>query len=374
MAIEPRTPPPPPRPRSSGWGVLFALSALLNLGFFFLCVVGFIIALVMGSSLENPSEQRLRETFHSGKSGSSDKVAIIDVEGVIMDGSTVDFAKKQIEQAAKDDQVKAVVVRIDSPGGSITASDELHRRIQNLCQGTGDRKGKPAVVSMGGLAASGGYYIAMPCPTLFAERTTLTGSIGVYAAFPNIKDLGDKVGFHMEVIKHGAVKDAGSPFKDMTPQEHQLWQDMVDHAYGQFLDVVRQGRPAIKDLTEVVIRKTVTTRDPQTGQEKEVEFVRTRVDGGIFTADQAKEFGLIDQIGYLEDSIKDVATKAGLGENYRAIHYEKPRTVADVLFGVESSQQGGPFDLAKLASVVTPRLWFLAPQSELAGILSAAGR
>jgi len=137
----------------------------------------------------------LRERFHSGSSSATDRVAILQIEGVILEGA-LSYARKQIDQAAKDDRVKAVVVRINSPGGSITASDDLHRRLRELRDGNPDKKmePKPLVVSMASMAASGGYYIAMPASRLVAERTTITGSIGVYAAFPNIAKLAQEHG------------------------------------------------------------------------------------------------------------------------------------------------------------------------------------
>lgn len=363
---------PPPRPRGSGLGCLFALSVMFNLILLVALGVMFLVALIAGGARRD-LDQPLIEKHHSGEAGAGSKVAIVQIEGVILEGA-IEFAKKQIEQAAADDDVKAVVLRIDSPGGSITASDELHRRIAGLIKGKGTRAGKPAVVSMGSLAASGGYYVAMPCSTLYAERTTLTGSIGVFASFPNIKELGEKIGFKMITVKAGDVKDAGSPFKDMTDQEKQLWQDMVDNAYEQFLNIVRDGRPKIKDeLKEVVLHKMITVKGAD-GKLREEPFVRTRVDGGIFTADQAKEFGLVDKIGYLEDAIKDVAAQAGLGSSYEAMIYEKPLTLANLLFGTQAKQSTGPLDPQGLAAAATPRLWYLAPQSELAGLLTAAGR
>src|SRR5439155_9136135 len=173
-------------------------------------------------------------------------------------------------RAAGDKHVKAVVVRIESPGGTITASEDLHRRLVHLREGTTPKSQppgtapnpKPLVVSMGAMAASGGYYIAMPAQSksksgeqpekkLFAERTTITGSIGVYASFPNIAKFAKDHGIEMDMIKAGDVKGSGSLFHEMTPQERQPWEDMVEHAYRQFLDVVEEGRPALKGkLTE----------------------------------------------------------------------------------------------------------------------------
>src|SRR5262249_54710386 len=145
--------------------------------------------------------------------------------------------------------------------------------------------------------------------------------------------------------------------------------------YDQFLQVIREGRPDIKDnLTDVVVEKTITVRGPEANKEREEKFVRTRVDGGIFTADQAKEFGLIDQIGYLDDVIKDVGGQAGLGDHYRAITYERSRSLTERLLGVQSPESAAPLDANRLGAAATPRLWYLAPQSELAGLLTAAGR
>src|SRR5206468_2403943 len=138
----------------------------------------------------DPSHSPLTERLYSGSASAKDKIAIISLDGVIAEG-LLGFVHKQIDQAAKDNSVKAVVLRINSPGGSITASDDLHRRLIELRDGNKARKttGRPLVVSMASLAASGGYYVAMPAQTLVAERTTLTGSIGVYASFPNVKKL-----------------------------------------------------------------------------------------------------------------------------------------------------------------------------------------
>src|SRR5262249_27073762 len=150
----------------------------------------------------------------SGKALTQDKIAIIKLDGVIMEGSNAFFIK-QIEAAASDSHVKAVVLRINSPGGTITGSDDLHRRLTELRDGTNPRqKGgkKPLVVSMGSLAASGGYYVAMPAEHIVAERTTITGSIGVYAAFPNISGFAKEHKFGMNVVKAGAIKDSGSMF------------------------------------------------------------------------------------------------------------------------------------------------------------------
>src|SRR5262249_34174998 len=194
----------PVRSRPSAIGTLFrwfrglVVAASLTLN----CLIIFLVVglLVWGFGISD--EVYLRERFLSGKKEAKDKIAVVVIDGVIMEGMTT-YASKQIEVAAADEHVKAVVVRINSPGGSITASDDLHGRLRELHNGKPEKKRspKPLVVSMASLAASGGYYIAMPAEHLVAERTTITGSIGVYAAFPNVAKLAKAYGVKMDVIK-----------------------------------------------------------------------------------------------------------------------------------------------------------------------------
>lgn len=353
---------------------IFRTAFLVSVGLnFFLFMV---VATQFGDSASVP----LSERFHSGHADAHDKIAIVRIEGPLLEGFLA-YAHKQVEQAAADPAVKAIVLRINSPGGTITASDELYRRLVNLREGTTPGHPgfkKPLVVSMASITASGGYYIAMPAERLVAERTTLTGSIGVYAAFPNFAGLAKKYGFEMETIKAGGLKDSGSMFKEMKPQERQVWQDMVDHAYEQFLAVVEEGRPKLKGkLREAVSEKMIPV--PPNGNEhpkapQEVKYVRQRADGGIFTADRALFYGLIDQIGYLEDAVKEASKTAGLGDNYRAIVYERPQTLLSALMQTQSAQPGSQVDFHRLATAAAPRLWYLAPQSDLAAILTAFGR
>jgi protease-4 len=375
-----RLPTRAPRPAAEAvffrWlGRLLVLCSLaLNLLVLF--VVLSFLWLVRGSALE--------ERYHSGNRKADDKIAVVRIEGVIMEGLT-GFYNRQLDQAAEDRNVKAVVLRINSPGGTITASDDLYHRICELRDGNPAKKteAKSVVVSMGSMAASGGYYIAMPAQHLVAERTTITGSIGVYASFPNVSTLADKYGVRMNTVKAGEVKNSGSMFHPMTTAERQLWQDMVDHAFRQFQSVVEDGRPKLKGkLREVVIEKMIPERDEkgeirgESVKEKGVKYVRRRADGGIFTADEAKQFGLIDQIGYLEDAIQEARREAGLGEqDYRAVEYERPLSLLGGLLGAKTPQPDGlRLDPDKLSSAMAPRLWYLAPQSEMAGYLAALGR
>jgi protease-4 len=371
---------PPARPSASRrafrWigRVVFAFSMAANL---------FILTLFIGSYLlvsrsSNIEDATLREHVQSGSKTSANKIAVVHIEGVILEGM-LGYAHKQIDAAAKDAAVKAVVLRINSPGGSITASDDLHRRLCELRDGSAAKRttGKPIVVSMASLAASGGYYIAMPAKHLVAERTTITGSIGVYASFPNISELATKYGVKMNTIKAGAVKDSGSMFHEMTPQERQLWQDMVDHAYQQFLAVVRDGRDGkLKSPLEAEIKaekKKIPIRDQKGIVVEEVDYVRRLADGGIFTADKALMYGLIDEIGYLEDAVAVARKTANLGEDHQVISYDRPTSLYQLLTGAQAPPASGGLDVARLARGAVPRLWYLTQQCDLSAWLAAGG-
>ena len=382
--------PYPYRPQPSLAGMmfrwLFALLFAASLAFnvVILVLVGSVVGGALRVSTPQAEEPPLNELYHSGRRDAADKIAVIKVEGVIIEG-LLDYAQRQIATAAADDRVKAVVLRVNSPGGSITASDDLYHRLQELRDGGAGRgKPKPLVVSMGSLAASGGYYIAMPGRHLVAERTTITGSIGVYAAFPNVAKLAHEHGIRLEVIKRGEVKASGSMFLDMTAQERQLWQDMVDHAYDQFLHIVNEGRgDKLKYRLEAEIKeehRQIPDRDEEgrvrkvDGKEVTVAYVRRLADGGIFTADRAQQYGLIDQIGYLDDAISEARKLAGLGESYTVVSYEKPRTLWQTLLGVKESAPAVQLDWGRLAEGTLPRLWYLAPQTDLSAFFTAIGR
>jgi protease-4 len=352
---------------------------LLNL---FLMVVGgvgaliLIVAIVVAASGDGTTIP-LQEKVHAGKASASDKIAVIRIEGVILEGA-LNYVNRQIDQAAEDKNVKAVVLRINSPGGTITASDDLYKRLKDLRDGNPDKKTDPkkhVVVSMGSVAASGGYYISMPGKTLVAERSTVTGSIGIYVALPDLHKLAETYGVDMNIVKRGDLKASGSMFKEMQPNERQMWDDMIEHGYQQFMQVVEEGRPELKGkLLEKIggDAKIALHGKPAPGTGR---FPRYRADGGIFSADDALEYGLIDKVGYLDDAIKEAKQAAALGEDYKAVTYEKPFSLADALGAVQASESSAKgLDAARLAEGAMPRLWYLSPGCEVAGILKAAGR
>lgn len=359
---------------------------LLKIIIFGSFILNIIMCGVLGFRHLHTHESDLTEKRLWGDENENKKVAVIRIEGVLMEGMT-DYAIKQINQAGADDDVKAIVVRVNSPGGTVSASEDLHRLLIQLRDGKllkhPNAKPKKMIVSMGAIAASGGYYVAMPGSRIFAEPITLTGSIGVYASLPNVAEFINKHGVKFELIKAGGIKASGSPFHELTPAERQPWQDMVDAAYDRFLDVVSAGRPGItKEMfrDDVLWRAKIDVRDDKgnvvkdaKGEPKQVEYVRRRADGGTFTAAEALKYGLVDELGTLEDAVAAAAKAAELSK-YQVIGYNRPNTFLDALTGDQDKAKSSILDPETLSNGVTPRTWYLAPQADLAGILAGMGQ
>ena len=208
-----------------------------------------------------------------------DRIALVRLRGVVMDaGNVVD----QLERYRKDDRIKAVVIRIDSPGGAVGPSQEIYQGLKAL------QETKTVVASMGTVAASGGYYAACGAERIFANPGTITGSIGVIVQYPYLGELFDKIGIGEEVVKSGEFKDMGSPVRELTPEERELIQGLVDDVHRQFVEAVSESR----DLPK--------------------EQVRALADGRIFSGFQAKELGLVDELGGLVDALRSAAELAGI--------------------------------------------------------------
>lgn len=369
---QPRRPhsPSPPAPAAAARGCGFtgcflAVSVLLNL--VGLAVAGLVCAGSYSRSLEDSAYP---ETHVWGEKTADDKVALVHVDGVLVEG-LLDYPFKQIEKAAKDKKVKAVVLRVNSPGGSVTASAELHQRVLRLREGDAELgyPKKPLVVSMGAVAASGGYYVSVVGQKIYAEETTLTGSVGVYAAFPSVKGIEKQTGFSVEIIKAGEIKAAGSIFSELSPKDRQVLQDMVDEAYVQFLDVIEKGRPAL--TREKMLERfefTPINPDPKVRPEAK-PYERYRADGGTFSGPRAKKLELVDEIGGVEDAVKEAAKLAGL-DSYQTIKYAKPRSLSDVL--LSKAEPPAALDLERLEHALMPRLWHLAPGYEAAAFTASA--
>ncbi len=228
--------------------------------------------------------------------GAKDKIAVIDVEGMIStvigsgpftrEKNIVSSVYVRLKRAAEDPSVKAVLLRLDTPGGEVTASDIIYHEVMRFK----DETAKPVVGLMMGVAASGGYYIASACDLIMAHPTTLTGSIGVISVFPSLEGLMDKVGVKVEVVKSGEAKDSGGIFRDMTEDDRRIFQGIIDQYYGNFLDVVASNRK----------------------EKISAEELKKAADGRVFTAPQALELNLIDEIGYLDDALRKARSLAGL--------------------------------------------------------------
>jgi protease IV len=336
--------------------VLFRwLRRLLLAGLFLLIVCNVWLFLILQAIL---TADTLEEKHYSGSATSHTKVAVIHIDGVLLEGLT-SFAAKQIKTAALDDEVKAVVIQINSPGGTVTASDYLHKYIMDLKEGKWPKQktGKPVVVQMTSIAASGGYYIAAPAQTIFAEKTTLTGSIGVYASLFNVHKLAEKHGVEFKMFSRGELKGSGSPFFPMTPDQEHEWNELIDHSYKQFQEVVTEGRG--KRL-KYKLRDSIELTDS-----KGEKYTRRLADGGVFTADQALQFGLIDKIGRLRDAIAEAESLASI-TNAKVITYARPVTWTDVLLNLKAPEP--PSVQLDQVPGFSQRLWYLTPGYELAGV------
>ncbi|MBI5868961.1 MAG: signal peptide peptidase SppA [candidate division Zixibacteria bacterium] len=212
--------------------------------------------------------------------GFGKKVAIVELKGTI---SASEEIVGQLRRFADDSSIPAIVLRIDSPGGGVAASQEIYDEIQRVKE-----KGKKVIVSMGSVAASGGLYVAVAADTIVANPGTLTGSIGVIFEFPTLEKLMEKVGVRYEVVKSGEYKDIGSIARSMTEKESAALQVVIDDTYDQFVEAVAKGRRLDKDSVKVF------------------------ADGRIFTGRQAKEMKLVDELGDLHDALDIAAEMVGL--------------------------------------------------------------
>lgn len=268
----------------------------------FLGILGLLAVLAVGftllfMSLFNSSSEKT-ETVTLG---AGDKIAVIDLKGVIVSSEDV---VRQLKKYRENKAINAIVLHIDSPGGAVVPSQEMYEEVRKTRDG-----GKPIVVAMGSLAASGGYYVACGGSRLVANRGTLTGSIGVISEFLQLYDALEKLGIEMKTIKAGHLKDAGSPTRKMNEDDQKYFQGLMDDVHRQFMDVVaRERHLSASDVHQLA-------------------------DGRVFTGERAVELGLIDTIGTFEDALHIAAGMAGIKGEPAIVKERKRQFWLESVFG-----------------------------------------
>jgi protease-4 len=276
----------------------------------------------------------------AGFSGGGDRIAMIPIEGVIDDGMAK-VVNRHLKQYGEDSRIKAIILRVESPGGGVAASQEIYTEVRRLKQ----EKKKKIVVSMGSVAASGGYYLAAPADIIFANPGSVTGSIGVIAEWINYKDLAEWAKLKPVVFKSGEFKDTGSPTRDLTERERAFFQSMIDELYGQFLRAILEGR----------------TGRGTTGNEINEERLRALADGRVYTGETALRNGLIDAVGNYEDALRKTAEMVGIKGKPQVVTPAKERNqfpLVDLLLGVAKISNFSPSQLPKSLSEVDTSIKF----------------
>jgi len=329
--------------------VLLGLSVLMNLGH--LLESMFSIKGV-GAHVAGP---RLDEVVLEDNDASS-KIAVVPVEGIITSQvidrggfNLVDIIKAQLKRADKDDKVKAVILKVDSPGGEVLASDEISRALEEFQ----DKSGKPVIVSMGSLAASGGYYISAPSRWIVANELTITGSIGVIMHGLNYRGLMNKVGVRPEVYKSGKFKDMLSGSREpeeVTPEERQMLQALIDQTYEKFKEVVAEGR------------KQAHEKNEKAGKELARDWM-DYADGRVLSGKEAQQLGFVDELGNFDVAAQRAKKIAKVRGGANLIEYRQRYDLSDFLgmFG-ESQSRVLKVDVGvELPKLEAGRLYFLSP-------------
>ncbi len=252
---------------------------------------------------------------------SQEKVGVVEIKGIISDSRTI---LKQLDDFRDAPDIKAIVLRINSPGGAVGPSQEILREVEKI------RGKKKVVASLGTLAASGGYYIACGADLIMANRGTATGSIGVIMEFTNVEGLTKKIGLDFFTLKSGRYKDVGSPFRPMTPEEKEYMQHLLDNIYQQFLGDVSRNRKI------------------------PLEKLRPLAEGKIYTGEEAQQLGLVDVFGNLEDAIEKAGRLGGIRGKVEAAYPPKESTFLRYLVGGDTEET-----LANLTAFTYPQPAFL---------------
>lgn len=336
--------------------VLLGLSVLLNFSYFATALVH-----AGGGSVTARTREvgpRMDEVVLEDNSASV-KLAVIEVNGIITGTAIdqqginmVDIIKAQLDRALDDRRVKAVILKVDSPGGEVLASDQISEAIRNFQAGkksngqeSDHSQGKPVIVSMGNLAASGGYYISAPCRWIVANKMTITASIGVIMHTWNYRGLIDKIGIEPETFKSGKFKDMLSGSRapsEIPPEEREMVQKLIDETYGQFKDVVANGRKG-----------------------KLADNWTDFADGRVLSGTEALEHGFVDELGGFETAVASAKRIAGISGDANIIRYEQRYDISDFfrIFGQDKTDAHSlkvdlGFDAPKLQA---GQMYFLSP-------------
>ena len=250
-----------------------------------------------------------------------EKITVIEIEGVIVESKEI---IDEIRRAGKNNSVKGVIIRINSPGGGVAPSQEIYSEVMKL------KKKKKVIASLSSIAASGGYYIASAAEKIVANPGTLTGSIGVIMDFSNVEGLLDKIGLKNYVVKSGKFKDIGSPVREMTNEEKELLHNVIENVHSQFVTAIVDGR----------------------GMERS-KVVKV-ADGRIFSGEQALTLGLVDKLGTLQDSIDLLAGMSGIEGEPKVVYSEKKKGLIEYILGSRST--GRIYE-----QLMLPQLMYLAP-------------
>ncbi len=266
---------------------------IIGLVVVFFVIFGFFTLTIFSLIFSEPED----ETVSTG----GEKIALVELNEPILSSEDI---VRQFKKYRENRSVRAVVFRVESPGGGVAASQEIYEEVKKTRE-----SGKPIVVSMGAVAASGGYYVSCGANKIVANPGTLTGSIGVIFQFLHVSELMKKLGVDESTFKSGNLKDAGSPFRKVTPAEQQYFQGLIADVYDQFVDVVAKERKL------------------------DVKYVRKYADGRVFTGRQAKEYGFVDTLGTMEDAITIAASMAGIQGKPHVIKEYRRRTFFERMFG-----------------------------------------
>lgn len=285
-------------------------------------------------------KSKIKSFFSAGKN----KIALVTLEGAISsqqsksivgDLYSAESVHKALKQAKDDNSVKGILIRVNSPGGTVAMSQEIYNEVLRI------RKEKPVVVSMADVAASGGYYIASAADRIIAAPGTLTGSVGVIFNNLEISSLADKIGINSNVIKSGKYKDIGSMYKKMSTEEKQLLQSLIDQTYEQFVSAIKKGR--IQRTDKYKAAKTFLTEAK----------LRKYADGRIFTGEQAKGYGFVDSLGgaYEAHQILNEMAKQKFNlkeDELPLVSFNKPSGISNIFFNMSESV----FPVRKLGSML----------------------